>query len=203
MREAESLADLPIVAMTANAMRNHEAQCLAAGMNDFISKPFDPGQLYAVIQKWVTGAGNAAPPGASGLAETPGPEIRLPGMIEGLDMRAGLRRVLGMKPLYIKLLGGFAQQQGGIADRLRRCIAGGDMDRATREAHTFKGLALMIEATALPDLALDIETALAAGNRERGLALLDQLDSELPPVLRAIQAAIDQATNGITGGQPL
>ena len=203
MREAESLADLPIVAMTANAMRNHEAQCLAAGMNDFISKPFDPGQLYAVIQKWVTGAGNAAPPGASGLAETPGPEIRLPGLIEGLDMRAGLRRVLGMKPLYIKLLGGFAQQQGGIADRLRRCIAGGDMDRATREAHTFKGLALMIEATALPDLALDIETALAAGDRERGLALLDQLDSELPPVLRAIQAAIDQATNGITGGQPL
>ena len=202
MREAESLADLPIVAMTANAMRNHEAECLAAGMNDFISKPFDPDQLYAVIQKWVTGAGNAGPPGASGMTDTPSPEIRLPGMIEGLDMRAGLRRVLGMKPLYVRLLGGFAQQQADIADRLRWCIAGGDMDRATREAHTFKGLAHMIEATTLRNLALGIETALAAGDRERVLSLLDGLEIEMSPVLAAIQAAIDHATNEIAGGQP-
>jgi chemotaxis protein histidine kinase CheA len=76
------------------------------------------------------------------------------------------------------------------------------MDRATREAHTFKGLAHMIEATTLRNLALGIETALAAGDRERVLSLLDGLEIEMSPVLAAIQAAIDHATNEIAGGQP-
>ena len=49
IREKERFAELPIIAMTANAMQSHKEECLAAGMNDFIAKPFNPDRLYAAI----------------------------------------------------------------------------------------------------------------------------------------------------------
>jgi CheY-like chemotaxis protein len=47
------MTDLPIVAMTANAMPADRERCLAAGMNDFVAKPIDPGTLWAVLLKWI------------------------------------------------------------------------------------------------------------------------------------------------------
>ena len=190
IRLDEKLAELPIIAMTANAMRSHAEECLAAGMNDFIAKPYHHTQLFAVIRKWVTGAGDATLIESAAGAAMAGPDLRLPGAIEGLDLRAGLRRVAGMKALYVKLLGGFVEQQRDFAGRLRRCLADGDIDRAAREVHTFKGLAHTIEATELRDIATDIETALAAAEIDKGLALIERLESRLPPLLAAIEAAI-------------
>jgi CheY-like chemotaxis protein len=194
IREQERLADLPIIAVTADAAPSQEEECLAAGMNDCVSKPLDPNQLYSVMQKWVTGSGHAALIESAGMVAMLGADIRLPGRIEGVDLRAGLRRVLGMKALYVKLLGGFVEQQSDVVDRLRRSIAEGDMDRAIREVHTFKGLAYMIEAIELGDLALGIETALAAADIKEGLGLVDRLETRLLPLLGAIRAAIDEDT---------
>ena len=44
--------DIPIIAMTANAMSSDRAQCLACGMNDYVSKPFVPDELFAKLAKW-------------------------------------------------------------------------------------------------------------------------------------------------------
>ena len=132
------------------------------------------------------GAGDAALFDSSDMVAMAGSDIRLPGMIEGLDVRAGLRRVSGMKALYVKLLSGFVEQQRDITARLRRCLADGDMDKAFREAHSFKGLAHTIEAIEIRDIATDIETALASAKIETGLALLDRLEAGLRPLLAAI-----------------
>ncbi|MBV5325338.1 MAG: response regulator, partial [Rhodospirillaceae bacterium] len=54
IRADQRFAELPIIAMTANAMASDRQLCLDAGMNDHVAKPFDPDELYAVIARWAT-----------------------------------------------------------------------------------------------------------------------------------------------------
>ena len=183
---AHELADLPILAMTASAMGEQEDECLAAGMNDFASKPFDPDQLYAVIAKWVTGGGDTA----LFVAPDAEAEADLPGQIEGLDIRAGLRRFAGMKDLYIQTLRSFVEKQGDVVLRMRQSIDCGDIDKATRAAHTLKGLAGQIEAGDVVVLAADIEAAMKGANTDLALQLINVLDPKLSPLLVAIQFAV-------------
>jgi len=194
IRQDEALSHLPIIALTANAMRDHEAECLSAGMNDFLSKPFDPEQLFAVIQKWVTGLGDAAEVAGFATKKMVGADIPLPSHIEGLDLRAGLRRVAGMRGLYVKCLRNFFEQQQDCVPLLRQLIKEQAIERATREAHTLKGSAAMIDAAEVAELASRLEMALAA---EDSLSpLLDQLEKKLTPLLTAISAAIRHTEQG-------
>ena len=192
IRQQEKFAELPIVAMTANAMRNHEEECLNAGMNDFVSKPFEPDRLFSVIHKWVTGAGDAELfVSATGEAPRDGEGRHLlPGHIDGLDLRAGLRRMAGLESLYVNSLESFVVQQRQVLARVGSAIAQGDMKTATREMHTLKGAAAMIGADDIAGLAGDVEEVLTAGDRVGGPALLGPLEGKLASLLAAIETAI-------------
>ncbi|MBF0374700.1 MAG: response regulator, partial [Alphaproteobacteria bacterium] len=111
IRADRRFVDLPIIAMTANAMESDRRLCLEAGMNDHVAKPFNPDDLYGVIKRWATGDGGSDQFGGA-FADMVGEDVRLPLSVPGLDIRAGLRRLAGLRALYRNLLGSYADGQG-------------------------------------------------------------------------------------------
>uniref|UniRef100_UPI0025FFE517 Hpt domain-containing protein n=1 Tax=uncultured Thiodictyon sp. TaxID=1846217 RepID=UPI0025FFE517 len=154
--------ELPIVAMTANAMASDRERCLAAGMNDQVAKPIDPEELWAKLLQWTRRpaagtSGDTAP--IASPPQTPAEPPDLTG-IAGLDAAAGLRRCLGQEGLYRSLLGKFIAGQRDFPLRLAGALAAGDWPTAQRLAHTLKGSAAQIGAMAVRDLAEELERAI-------------------------------------------
>ena len=161
-------------------------------MNDFIGKPFSPEQLYAVLEKWVTGLGDGVMFDAKTHAQLDGRALSLPSNIDGIDIRAGLRRVAGMRGLYLKTLRRFLDDQQDLPASLRQLVAAGDIAAAVRAAHTLKGASGMIEAREVYGLALGVEQLLQAGDTEAGLDLIARLEVTLTPLLESLRAALER-----------
>jgi HPt (histidine-containing phosphotransfer) domain-containing protein len=106
-----------------------------------------------------------------------------------IDLAAGLERVMGDRPMFLRVLGRFAGDYRDLATRLHAALDAGDAVLAQRIAHTLKGAAGMIEAIHLRRLALDVELALKTGAATPG-PLIDALDAELAQVLVEVDALL-------------
>ena len=184
---------LPIIAMTANAMAADREKCLEAGMNDHVAKPIDPNELFSALLRWIkpretkeASAKAAAPvntPGTpAGASDTKAPEI------VGIDTKSALKRMGGNRRLYESLLRKFAEQQAGAVEEIRAALKAGDASTAERGAHTLKGVAGNLGATALAEVAAKAETAVKRGQDVE--TVLDSLSLALAPVVQAIRAAL-------------
>jgi CheY-like chemotaxis protein len=189
LRQDPRLVDLPIVAMTANAMEADRQSCAEAGMNGFVAKPIEPDALWRELLRWVKpGPREGAPPPQPQAAEA-NVQVQLPQAIEGVDMAAGLRRVLGKPDRYLALLRGFATSQADAAVRIRQAIAADDMLTAEREAHTLKGLAGNVGADEVQARAKTLEAALRAGSADVE-PLIKAVETELGARIAAVTAAL-------------
>jgi len=190
LREDPRNANLPVIAMTANAMVGDKEKCLAAGMNDFIAKPIDVAQLFTTLARWVTVKNPLA---LETAAETPagaGRDEVLP-VVAGLRMEAALQRVGGNVKLMRKLLLRFVETQFDAMQRIAAAIENNDLAGATREAHTVKGLAGNIGAGGMADAAGKVEQMLAMGaTKGRDEAIAD-MANELDDLVARIAMAMD------------
>jgi len=159
IRKHARLARMPIVAMTANAMQRDRERCLAAGMQDFLTKPIDPQLLEDTVIKWLRRDAVAAPAPASEQAQVLASDwLHLP----GVDVAGGLRRMMGRKPLYLEMLQRFVRGQRDCASRIRDALTRRDLETAVREAHTCKGLCATLGAVEAARLAAELEQQLQA-----------------------------------------
>ncbi|MED5597864.1 response regulator [Janthinobacterium sp. P210006] len=196
LRQDPRYSNLPVIAMTANAMVGDKEKCLDAGMNDFIAKPIDVAQLFGTLARWIA---PAAPQEMTAVVAQP--EAELP-VIAGLKMAEAMRRVGGNAALMRKLLDRFVETQFDAMQRIVAAIENNQLETAIREAHTLKGLAGNIGAGGLADSAARVEHLLSLGSHDglpQALAACTlALDELVPKIVLAMQARSNAAEAGAT-----
>jgi len=189
IRQLVNKAQLPILAMTANAFDEDRKRCLEAGMNDHISKPVNPTILYEMLLRWLPTLvkPNNVPPMNSELPAENDISIAL-SQIPGLDLNAGLQSVLGNAGKLKQLLVMFSQGHAGDIAALRQHIATGESVEAQRLVHTLKGLSATLGLTTLHHQALALELAIktTANDADNIIAAVNAVEELMTPVLASI-----------------
>jgi CheY-like chemotaxis protein/HPt (histidine-containing phosphotransfer) domain-containing protein len=163
LRRELGLGQLPIIAMTANAMPSDRAASLAAGMNDHVGKPFDLDELVAVLRRHVP-ARPVPPDTAAGRrgrkAVSLTPEIRGLAQAAGFDLDGALLRLAGRVDVYKRLATSFDERLAALPAEFAALLQPARRAEAERLAHTIKGVAATLGALRLATMAGEVEQAL-------------------------------------------
>ncbi len=198
IRAMPDAAELPILAMTANAFDEDKRRRAEAGMNDHLAKPFEPTQLYSMVLRWLPDIDIPAEEIDAVLSQQPEPE-RESSLLEGemalasfpgIDTRQGIRNVGGRRDAYSRLLVTFVERHAEDMIRLGDQLSVGDHDTARRTAHSLKGAAGAIGLTRVQPASARLEQAIAAGEDADTLAALIATTAEhLDAACAAIRTA--------------
>ncbi len=200
LKKIPELHDLPIIAMTANAMETDRNRCLDAGMVDFIAKPIEPDELYKVLLHWIKPKQMPPLHIDNSTAHSKNVDVVLPESIPGLDMTAALRRTLGRPDKYYALLWDFVRNQVDIIQTIDAALASKDFLTAERIAHTLKSLAGNIGANALQQLAALAERQIRTTrnlSKEMRDELAESLERQIAAITEALPAIPDQSAGKV------
>ena len=189
IREQNQFNDMPVLAMTANAMVEDKEQAAAAGMNDHIAKPINPKELFTTLLKSITPGERELPEGMESEQAATDTE-KLPDDLPGINLAAGLQRVGGNEKLFRKLLAEFYVDHGDDINEIRSSLSNGDNETAQRLAHTIKGVAATIGANDMNLKAKDLEAALKSGQFNNVDQLVEQLEQAMTPVLEGLATLV-------------
>ncbi|KQV81188.1 hypothetical protein ASC87_09670 [Rhizobacter sp. Root1221] len=180
LRKVPELRELPVIAMTANAMAGDREKVIEAGMNDHIAKPVNFERMFATLARWLQPA-----PGAEVRGEIAASSLAA----HRFDANAGLRNVGGNEALFRRLLAMFMEREGDFFQRFGAAQAAGDMVAATREAHDLKNEAKTLGMPALCEAATALEQGcrLGVGSMEVQ-ALAQRVTEQLEPVMAGLHA---------------
>ncbi|MBF0345726.1 MAG: response regulator [Nitrospirae bacterium] len=182
IRQDKRFSNLPVIAMTANAMAGDREKCMESGMNDHIAKPIDITQLFKTLARWIKPKVSVTQD-AVNMVDAKNDELPA---INGLDIKSAFSRVGGNVKMLRKLITRFAETQTDVMTRIEKAMEDNDIDTATRHAHTVKGLSGNIGATAMLELSATVETMLKRGETSGLRQALDAMEQELISLLTRI-----------------
>ena len=184
------LTELPIIAMTANAMATDREVCLAAGMDEHIGKPFDIAQLVALLLRM--SRFQARQVGSGSHSKQPA-QLKVSTAIDALDIEGALSRMSGLKSLYVRTAKAFVDQLDTLVAELTQSLDAGNQKAVWMGLHTLKGNASTLGVQWLAGLAAEHERQCKTDPRFENLShALSVLGVATPRAQAQLREAIGQ-----------
>ncbi len=173
---------VPIVALTANAMRGDREKCIAAGMDDYLTKPLQPQEMVNVLDEWLTNLDLREESKIENAPVSPQEEV--------FDLSSLLERLLNDDEIAREVIITFIKEFPVVEDKLRRSLVERDADTARRHAHTIEGMAMNVGALVLRRVAGKVEQTVAANEIPEAVSLLPDLNKQFSLAKRQMMQAV-------------
>jgi signal transduction histidine kinase/DNA-binding response OmpR family regulator len=202
IRADPTMPQPPIIAMTANVLSGDRERCLAAGMDDYISKPIDPTSLLATLRRWIgqhagerTRPAVAAPEAA--IAQTaPAPLAQSSALLPyeelrtlGLDTEKALGLLMRRDELYARVLQRFVHERANLPQLLSAALQQGDYAEASMLVHSLKSLAATIGADLLQRICAELEHDFNANCAP--VSGVDRFNEEMVRLIEGLRALLN------------
>ncbi|MBV1909050.1 MAG: response regulator [Kangiellaceae bacterium] len=197
--------EIPIVAMTANAMKEDKEKCLDAGMSEYISKPIEPIKLYQKLSIWFEPVAikNSETKNSTNQVNNKQERITVQentgsdstdNLIDDMiwDKAAAYKRVLGKDKLMDSLIAMFIKSMPKYMSDLTIAIDANDVEAVRHNAHTIKGVAANLSAIKVQARTAELESAAKESNSKNFRTLFEEIDQELNLVLALFEQRSSQ-----------
>ena len=178
---------MPVIALTANALQGDREKCQEAGMSDYLTKPIEVPALVVILEKWLPAGAKAAQP-SENQPVTPTVVPPSEPAIPVFNRTAFLRRLMNDEQLARIIIQAFLGDMPGQIKQLKDVVAAGETQRIGQQAHKIKGAAANVGGEALQALAAALEQAAKANDQARMAARMSELDPQFDALLEALKS---------------
>ncbi|MEP6895659.1 MAG: response regulator, partial [Chloroflexota bacterium] len=206
--EQENGTHIPIIAMTAHAMQGDRERCLAAGMDDYVTKPLQPRVLFSALDRWIQNDSSTTESqestqdysvsadtfsmgfddGLFGESPSDSPQSQVSASFQRsvipadslpVDIESTVERYEGDRSFVMAIIGEFQKQLPERMQEIHESQEAGQANVLSRLAHNLKGVSLNLGAGPIAQVALDLETITLRDDLVTADAIISQLDFEV------------------------
>jgi len=178
----------PIIAMTAHAMSGDKERCIQAGMDDYISKPIQPKQMFHVLSQWLGTSRSIDITQPVNTSDYHGNPMEMAiAQLKYMNVEEGAERLGGRLKLFNNILQEFCLSHKGYPEIIKEAIQSGVFRKVHELSHTIKGVAGNLSAHDLSNAARDLETQSLKHDKQSCLNYLKILEKAFNNVISDAQ----------------